>query len=649
MSATDLTSGSATISASALVLNPATLDLAAGASSPSAIILTIPSGQKAGTYTGLVNATLNSTNNDAVTVMLTVNEVASYAASATTPTIVQGGSGLITVTVTNAGNADMNSLSYTVTSPFTSGTNNMAVSGSTTGNLVVAQGSSNNFVISFNPSAAQPTGTYTSQVQMSYKGVVQTLTLNVVVTSPTFSVSLPVVQHAESERDVNVSTDVTITNNGDLVLTGITMSSTGAASVVTGAVPSTLIPGGQFIVKVYTMVPLNADSGIDTVGSLVFKSNELNTSSEIRTDAVSHLEFNAVKVSIADGSWDTLTKGSTADDDARPGDVFGVQVKMENTFDSDYDDGDMGDVTIDAIFFRAGADGDDIEGNLDLSLDAGEKGDLEEIDFDDDYIDWDVDAGKLTVELVAEAEDDNGAMHRAVFNFSINVDRENKADFTFMRFDAPSQVECGRSFRIYVEGRSIGEKSDDSVVLKIESTQFDFNVREEFAMGAYDEDDGCDALERDADDCTEFNYYLDVDVPANMAPGSYPIVAKLFRDGGNTQTDDADLQVTVACGSKSSSSSGSSTTQSTSKPSSSTDTTSTKAADVEVVVSGTSQSSTQSSRAVATGPARVTDTTSDSGAFKESGAYLAVLSLLSILVIVGIVVTLVYAFSKPKL
>ncbi len=660
MSATDLTSGSDTIPASALMLNPATFDLTAGASSPSAIILTIPSGQKAGTYIGLINATLNSTNNDAATVTLTVNEVPSYAASADTPSIVQSASGQITVSVTNTGNADMNSLSYTVTSPFTSGTNNLAVSGSTTGNLVVAHGSGNTFAISFSPSAVQPTGTYTGQVDLSYDGVDQSITLNVVVTAPIYSVSLPAIQHAESERDVNVSTDATITNNGDLVITGITLSSTGADTVVTGAVPGTLIPGGQFMVTVHTMVPLNADSGVDTVGTLVFTSNEVNASSDIMTDAESMLEFDTVKVSIDDSSWDTMDDGSTADDDARPGDTFAIEVKVENLFDDDYDEGEMNDIEINVIFFGAGEDGDNIEGDLDIDLDAGDKSDLEEIDFDDDNIDWDSDSGKLTVELVAEAEDENGASHRAFFNFSINVDRENKADFIFMRFDSPSQVECGRSFRIYIDGRSIGEKTDDEVVLKVESSQFGISIREEFEMGAYDDDADCDAMDRDDDDCVEFNYHLDVDVPADMAPGNYPIIAKLFRDDGNSQTDEADIEVTVTC-SGTISSSTSSTSSSTSSQSSSSQASGTSSqsstststpSTVDVVMSGTAsqlESSRSGSRVVATGPARVTDTTSDSGAFKDSGAYLAVLSLLSILVIVGIVVTLVYALSKPKI
>ncbi len=512
--------------------------------------------------------------------------------------------------------------------------------------------------------AGQLVGPYAGNITAVYNDThYDLMDLTVTVTASSPSVSLPAVNYDESERDQNTTKTITVTNNGGVTLTGISLTPNAPQTWV-GSYPSTLASGASFNVVMTSFVPDTLDSGVHKIGTLTFTSAQTSTTSDVNINAKSMLEFNSVKVSIDDGSWNSVDDGHEARDDARPGDSFEVKVKFENLFDNDYNDGDM-DVQFWGVFHGAGEDGDDIESdNSDVSIDAGDKSDIEDgyLEFDDDFIDWNADSGKQTIEIFAEGEDDNGAMHYANFSFEVNIKRDNKAEFIFSRFESSAIAECGRSLTLYIEGRSIGKDNDDDVLLKIESSSLDVDIRKEFSMGAYD-DDECDAFDNpDEDKCTEFTLRESIPLPNDMADGTHTFTAKLYRNGGNTQTDEATLDVTVTCdentGSSSSSSSSSGSTSSTSGTSgtSSTGSTSgtasttqpgTTTSTVDVLYTGSTQPSSASKGVVATMPTRITDTTK-SQKFTDSPAYLALLSVLSVLAIIGIIVLVIVSMTKPR-
>jgi uncharacterized membrane protein len=780
INATGLTGATGTIPSSSMEFVPPTLNLAAGGTSPVALIWHVPSSQRAGTYTGTAFAVYNTTNQDSISVIATVSAVPSYSAVSTSPSIVQGSSGTLTVNVTNTGNMDLMGINYRITDPFTSGGNTLDVTSAPVGSINVPYGSSNTFNIAFNPPALQAAGTYSGIVNLTYDTTLITLPLTVtvvpinkqltgsatnggvtilrasstvlgrtagvltlnntgnaaltgvtisatdltgpgmisaaalsvsengfsmalgagkttyitpngvpgsaasgtytgtlqisyggvstlsvpfslVVSDAVASIAMSDVIYAQSDRNVNVSTTVTVTNNGAFQLNGITLTATAPNTWITGVVPASLPVGGSFAVNIMSTVPEDAGGGLYKIGTLAFRSLEHNKTVDIKTNARTMLEFDSVKVSIDGASWDNVNSGGTADDDARPGSTFGVKVKIENLFTDDTEN-DMSDVEVTAVFKNAGEDGDDIEGDSEtFDIDAGDKSEEIELEFDDDVIDWDADAGKLVMELWAEGEDEEGSTHKAFFNFTINVKRESKSDFIITRLDAPSSAVCGRPFTLYVDGRSVGEDSDNEVILKITSSELGLNQEKRFEMGAYDGDD-CDALDGD-DDCINFNYQASVGVPSALA-GEYRITAKVYRDNGGDVTDEKDVTVNVQCSgipSDSSSSdddddddwtgstSGSTgsttgTTGTTSRPSAST-TPSTTTSSVDVMYGGSTGAS-YSRGVTATMPTRMTDTTKKSG-FTDSEGYLALLSILSVLAIIGIVVLLVWAFSKP--
>ncbi len=770
VNATALNGVGGTIPASALMLVPNTLNLNAGESRPVAVVFTVPSDKKAGSYTGTLSAVFSTAHQDTASLTVTVNPVNDFSASSTTPSIVPGLSGKITVTVTNAGNTDLNGMTYSVTQ-FTSGTNTLAVSGSATGNLNVAYGASQTFDLNFAPSSSQGVGTYTGTVTITHGSVTKTIGLSLSIvpinrqisatttnaavvihrtllfvmdtdsgvlklnntgnyplsgitispsnltgpsiissssvsisennfalnvgsgkdvmitplvpasttagtytgyltvsfggTSPltvpftavikdaSASVSLGTVEYESAERGTNVSKSVTIVNNGDFALTSVTLTTNAPNTWITGTVPSFLDVGGSFQVTVTSTVPTGVSSTGEKIGSLIFSSIELSKSVDIKAKAPSMLEFDNVKVSINDGSYDSVSEGGTVDDDAKPGHVFSVKVKLANLFSDD--DDEISDIQVDALFIGAGEDGDDIDGESEtFDIDGSDKSEEIELEFDSDIIDWEAATGKLAMELIAEGEDDNGGIHRATFNFSINLEREDSADFLFTRFDVPNTVMCGNTFTIYADVKSIGEKSDDEVIFKLSAPGLGVNFEKTLEMGAYDGEE-CDALDdEDEEDCTDFSYSETFTVPADAQSGDVSVMAKIYRDNGNKQTDEQTETVKIDCGHSGSSTSSTSSQSTTSSQTTSTkpktttsDTTKTTSSDVDVLYTSSSTPSAKPSSATASVSTRITDTT-EKKSFTDSNAYLALLSVLSIVAIIGIITLLLFTFTAPK-
>jgi uncharacterized membrane protein len=640
-----------------------------------------PASQAVGIYAGEVNLSYSGVNQ---TVPVTVNIQAinrQLTGSATgTRLVINRAAGSVhdldtgELTLRNTGNYALTDVTLT----------SSALTGPTTIPAASVSFSQNHFGMSIGQektvlvniaglSSSLASGTYTGTLTVNYGGSsAATVPFSLVVSDAVASISISSTEFPASARGINLTKDVTITNNGDFSLAGITLTTNAPNTRITGTVQSTLAPLSSFTVRLETTVPETADSGVDTIGQLTFTSSALVRSVDIKTNAESMLEFDSVKVSIDDGSWDSVTNGGTADDEASPGNKFGVKVKLENLFE-DNDEVDIEDIEVTAVFYGAGESGDDIEGNTEtFDVDSGDKSADQEIDFDDYAIDWDSDSGKLRVELRADGRDDNGATHYAFFNFTIEVKRENNGEFIFSRLSAPATVRCGASMQLYADGRSTGEDGDDEVQLRIESTQLEINVRDEFQMGAYNDED-CDALGDDEDDCNEFNYRSNVDIPEDIAPGTYQIVGRLYRDGGDKQTDQETIDVRVECGESSGSTSSSSrsggssssserVSESESSSTESRQSTSTSSGSGRATESGTARTTTstvdvlygagqaanQPARgAVAFTPTRITDTTANES-FRESSAYVALLSTLMIVVIIGIIVALVVGLTKPK-
>ena len=768
------------ISSGSIMILSSPVSIGPGLTSQVALsLMNVGATQKAGNYFGTVTAFYNDTNKDTVPLVVTILPDPHFTAAATSPSVIQGNTGFVTVNITNTGNSNINGISYSLSALSYSsstldtassktgtigvaygssgaltfqynvlstqasgtyvGTLNLTLNGTTTTvpisvNVVTAnkhvsysnvtnprivvnrylssvismtQGSFNlvndgnvalsgitlatsNFVgasanisgsaiavnkngfslavneqtpITLSPlgiPASTPSGTYTGSILVTYASLTVTLPVSIVVSDAVASISMPDVTYSSSTSNTNVSQQVTISNNGDFALNTVTLSTDTSSTVITGAVPSVLNTGASFTVTLTTLIPKSVDTGVRKVGNLIFRSNELNKTSSIYTNVASKLQFDSVKISINDGSWQSVDDGEKFSDNIRPGSTFSVKVKLENMFTSS-DDIDMEDVGVtNAVFYGAGEDGDDITGESDtVNVRAGKTSEELTIDWDEDTIDLQADSGNLNMLIEAEGTDDNGATHKASYNFSVEIERKSDSDFAISSFDVPSTVTCGRPFNIDIVGDSIGEDSDDQVVFKLESSSLGINEQEKFSMGSYNDDTDCNAMDDAAGDdgtCSQFEFSKSYTAPASISPGTYTIIARVYRNDGSTQTDEQRQDVQVVCygnedntDTTSSTSTTSSTTSTTTKPATTTQPTSTQGAttsSVEVFY-GTTQPTQSHKGVVASRPTRLSSTTSGSS-FTDSPAYLALLSLLGVIVIVGIIAVIAYGASKPK-
>ncbi len=674
LSGSDLT-GPETIPQSQVTFSPSSLSLAPSGSTTVTALVSLSSNQRAGTYTGLVTATYNDTNYDTATLQLTVNERTSMSASAPSTDIAKGNSGIVTITITNTGNHDLNNVAYTIDSALTrnGGTETLTYSGTSTGTLSISYGSSTTKVLAFNVPANQASGTYTGTATFTYGNVTETSTITVTVAEPQYSVNLPEVVHPEANIGNEVTTQITITNDGDYALTGINLTTDDSDTTITYNAPATFNPGNSFTATVTTKVPDDAKGNDQTtVGKLTFTSNEYTTSSDIKVTVGNKLEIDRVRMSIADASWKTIHEDEKYDpDQLKPGAKFEMTIKVENLFD-DNSEIDIDDISVDAVIANAGEDGDDLEGDVDsFKVKAQDKSDDVKINFDDDNFAWDIDEGEHQVTIKVTGVDDNGGEHEDTFNFTLDFKRDSGAYFMLQRADAvPSSAQCGSSVNLYIDGRSIGEDNDDKAQLKITSTALGIQIKEEFAIGAYDDDD-CDAMDPDEDpeDCNQFSYKKTFIVPQGIASGTYPIKVELFNDGGDEKTDEGTIDVQVSCSSTSTSSTttsssgtsssssngGTSSSGTTTKTTTTTQPTQTTQPVVQngqpgqvAVYYGGSQTPTSTQGVAANEATKITDTTYKKGSFKDSPAYLALLSIIGVLLIVAIIGLIAFAVSRKN-
>jgi uncharacterized membrane protein len=667
----DFTSGSNTLSVSGS--KTGTVSVAYAGSSALTFLFNPSSSLPIGTYSGHINTTYGGV---VTTTQLALNVVAINRAMTGTATnaalVINRVSSTVygmtpgSLVLTNTGNYALTGVNIQLTNlsgPTVIQASNVFISDN---NFALGIGASKTVTLTpLGLSGTLPAGTYTGNIVISYGGT-STLTkqFSIVVSDAHASISMPEVLYPASEREVNVSQSITISNNGDFALNNIQLTSTVTNTWITGSVPGSLAVGGSFLVTVTSTVPKSVNAGPTKIGELVFTSTEYTARSAIKTNVPAKLAFDSVKISIDDNSYKSVDNGESISDDAKPGSTFAVKVKIENLFTND-EDITMEDVKVDATFFAAGEDGEDIEGDSEsVDIDGGEKSSELTIDFDSDTIDWDASSGDLKMELIATGEDEKGGAHKATFNFTVKIERESNSEIIFSRFDVPTSISCGRTFTVYVDGRNIGEDKDGDVLLKIQGEALGISIEENFAMGAYDGDEDCNAIEEDEDsECREFQYTKTVQVPSDIAPGTYTIYARLYRDNGDKQTDEDSQDVTVVCGGTTTTTTTTttpttSTTTTTPTTSTTTSTTTTKPAttgttsgttsSVEIMY-GTGRPSSTTRGAIAATPTRISDTTRSGGSgFTASTGYIALLSLLSVAAIIAIIGLIIYGATKPK-
>ena len=343
---TALTGTGKLIPVSAITLSPSSATLNANTNTTVAVVVSIPSYQKPGTYTGTLNAVYNSTEKDNIPFSLTVNPGYSYSASAQSLTVTQGKIGTQNITIKNTGNSNA-AVSYKLSKPFYNGANQIPFSESTTGSTTVAYVNETikgekNISLTFAVPISTPVGTYTGQANLtcttcSTQNI--TVPLSVIVTAANYAISMSDVNYSTSSNNANVSKQVTITNTGDYTLNNVELTTDASNTQITGTTPPTsLAKGASFTITLNTTISKTANSGTVKIGNLYFKSNELNKTTSIYTNVQSMLEIKDVKISLGGGSYDNVDNGETVSDEAKPNDELEMKVSVKNNFDDSGDE-----------------------------------------------------------------------------------------------------------------------------------------------------------------------------------------------------------------------------------------------------------------------------------------------------------------------
>ena len=238
-----------------------------------------------------------------------------------------------------------------------------------------------------------------------------------------------------------------------------------------------------------------------------------------------------VDVKVGGKSDKNLKDGDDISEEAKPGDTVEFTIQFANNFSNDDDidiDNIDAQVTLEEI-----DDGDDLDEDakeFDLKADDDKK---VKVTF---KIPLEVDEDTFNVLIEADGDTDKNGSQEVKMELSLEVKKEDH-EIRFLRNSVtPSEVKCGRTVQLSTGVINTGGDDEDGVVLEVSNTDLlGMSFRETFDLTneAFDSD-------------SKFQKTFSYNVPADTAPGSYPITSKvIFNDGRDVETETADLVVGV--------------------------------------------------------------------------------------------------------
>jgi hypothetical protein len=226
--------GKNNISLGQVSFSPSTFSLDAGGNKTVQFSVAVPSNQFAQLYTASFNATdiAIPANHDSVSVALTVEAKPDFTMSSSTPSIVQGKSGKLNVTVTNTGNADITNAIYKFSDTFSNGGASINYAEVSAGLVSIPFGKTKDMLLTFNVPSGQQTGTYTGAVNLSSGSLSKVSSLSVSVQAENKQISTTTLQNGAMSYNRNngqvlaaskKSFKFNVTNTGNVDLSSITV------------------------------------------------------------------------------------------------------------------------------------------------------------------------------------------------------------------------------------------------------------------------------------------------------------------------------------------------------------------------------------------------------------------------------------------
>jgi len=448
------------------------------------------------------------------------------------------------------------------------------------------------------------------------------LVLVLSVSASALQVTTATIGNEDQDRVNDVSTSVTVTNDGTADLTGINMQFIGDSRYNIRFDPATfdLKTNEQQIVTVKGDIPVSFDavvkhsSNSDFLDETPFKIGTIKAYKD-STDATADLNMQAVnqlkikKVTAVCGDKSERLKDGEEFEELSPDTQCSITIEFENTFnDDDRDDLRIGDVEIDPLYIEVeSTDSDlDLDEDDDTSLDADDK---DEMTFEFD-IEEDVDEGKYPVEIRVYGIDENDAYHGEMWTVKFEVERM-KHDLQIKSASiSPVEIDNCRNQRINIDANilNLGKRDEEEVV--VQAIIPDLDIEKKISN-----------IELDEDESERVSFSLNI--PEGTESRVYSVELNTFFDTtalSNTKRFDF---VVNKC-------------TETTEEETSTDTVET------VTVEETTSANVAETTTAATARIRGPGST-----FKDSPAYIWLLAGISVLLAVIVIVLLIVLFRRP--
>lgn len=391
-------------------------------------------------------------------------------------------------------------------------------------------------------------GIYSGTMVVTANGVEKQITLRLTLRDATISIQVTNNEFPESEREINVTQNIAITNNGDFSLNNVQLVFPNNIKL-TSPTPTAILKGESVNITVQSFIPDDQDSGKESLGTVQVIANEGTKTFDVYSNAISKLSIENIKLKIGEFTASTITQNDeTFSREPYPGDDFTVTVDLENKFkDNDQEDFDIENIEIEAIFVKAGEDEDDIEGTEEneITLHSRETQSVK-IDFDENIIDWDVQAGTHELIIIATGEDENGATHTTTLTGKVKIRRSPTEDIRIISYEfSNTQIFCGDEITIQVEGRNIGERDDSQARLVVSNLNLNISADKKFEIGDFLAED-CNAINDPTEGCKEFLFKETFTIPTNIATKTYPILIKTYYEHSK-ESDKETVNINVQC------------------------------------------------------------------------------------------------------
>ncbi|MBI4441647.1 lamin tail domain-containing protein [Candidatus Woesearchaeota archaeon] len=277
--------------------------------------------------------------------------------------------------------------------------------------------------------------------------------------------------------------------------------------------PYTLAAGESRTIVLSTFVPSGQDVRNVRLGTLHISANEIaNKTIPLTVSLQSKLIFTDITARIDDESRRHLVDGSVLTK-VHPGSMLSLGLELSNDYLRS-ENLDISDITLDAVIKGLEADGDDVDESAKIgSLLAGTSS-RKTLLF---TIPLDVEDKTYLLEIEATGVDEFNQQHIVKATISLSIEKDLH-DLRIVKVDISRQESCAGNALVEVHFKNLGRNDEEDVRVEVTSRALGLDFAEDNLK-----------LTDDASKDSEYLYSTSIDVHAELAPGDYPVTARIYR------------------------------------------------------------------------------------------------------------------------